>query len=124
MNYHIGTQDGYIEIRVIGEHTIASLIMIYRELRRHPSYLEGMNRLWDFQRATMSDLTVDDLVRLGLESAEYSPEGSRVAILVSGDADLDQLRQAGKPVRDALTASTKLFQDTEAAKEWVTASAD
>ena len=119
MNYHIAAQNGYIEIQVIGEHTIADLIMIYRELRRHPSYLAGMNRLWDFRSATMSNVTVDDLVRLALESAEYSPEDSRVAILVSEDADLDRLRQAGKPVREALTASTRLFQDSAAASEWV-----
>ncbi|UUX49445.1 hypothetical protein NUH88_18840 [Nisaea acidiphila] len=110
----------FVEAVCSGSVDLTGMQMAIADLRRVDGYVDGMNALWDFQEADLSQFSADDMKAL-LSYMEETPKRKkvRVAILLSGKVDFMLLKLWRAVSSRRYGQTTELFSDRESAVAWL-----
>jgi hypothetical protein len=105
---------------VTGRLTYAEVRDALEELYARPDFDPAMNALWDLQGAVTTGISSDDVRQVAQLVAGSRPSGSsRVALVVSRDADFGMVRmyeaQLDRPSQD----NHRAFRNIEEAMTWL-----
>lgn len=113
-------RQGFVEAIYSGIVDLEGMRAVLDELRRVPGYAEGLNALWDLRKADLSAFAVEDMNAL-LTYMEQTPKRRdvRIALLVSGEAEIILLRLWRAVSRNRYGQTTQILTDRDAAFRWL-----
>ncbi|MEQ8335155.1 hypothetical protein [Nisaea sp.] len=113
----------FVECACGGTVTSASVADAITEMRKVDGYADGLNSLWDFREADLSELSVGEMKTI-LEFMEQTPKrrSARIALLAAKKPDLLLLELWRVVSADRYGQSTVLFPDYDEACLWLAAS--
>lgn len=104
-----------------GRLTYAEVRDTLEELYARPDFDPTMNALWDLREAVLTDISSDDVRKIAQLVRGRPPIGvsSRVALVVSRDADFGMARMYGAQLDGAAQSGFRVFRDVDEATTWV-----
>lgn len=114
-------EKGYVWIRLYGKQTLETLQQAYYKLLEMPEYRVGMRRVWDIRQADLSQMTANELRRLGTTSRD--PESgtgkTKVAVLVGRDVEYGVMRMLQALGGETMPVTVAVFRSAEETEEWI-----
>jgi hypothetical protein len=106
---------------ITGRLTYAEVRDTLEELYAGPDFDPTMNALWDMREAVTTDISSDDVRKVAQLVRGRPPIGvsSRVALVVSRDADFGMARMYEAQLDGASQSGLRVFRDIDEATAWV-----
>ena len=108
---------------VSGEMTFEEIKSSYEAVLTHPDFQDDMNSIWDIRNADASKFDSQDVIKIAryFETQTKNRAEYKVAVVVSSDLERSLSKMYQVAAAD-LPAKIGIFNNLEAAKEWVTES--
>ena len=108
---------------VSGEMTFEEIKSSYEAVLTHPDFQDDMNSIWDIRNADASKFDSQDVIKIAryFETQTKNRAEYKVAVVVSSELERSLSKMYQVAAAD-LPAKIGIFNNLEAAKEWVTES--
>ena len=122
MPYQVTTESNArgVIISLSGVVSGTELLALNGRLTSEESFSQCRYQIWDFSKATLLDVTIEQLRSLSMQDAEASAENPNVKIAIVGQqaffSGKDRIFQIFEDVWT--TYKSKVFLDVETAREW------
>ena len=86
----------------------------------NPDHVDGMDEVWDFRHASLTDFTVDNLQSLAMFVSQHLDQlARRTALVVGRDLEHGIARMWIAYAEERAPQERRIFRDVEAALEWL-----
>ena len=114
-------EEGYIYVNAQGSIDLGRLKKMYSSVLMSPMYRKEMNRLWDFRRMDVSQLTSEDLRSFAayMKFKELGTDMVNAAILVTRDLEYGMVRMLQALGDGVLSPNVIVTRNLDEALTWV-----